>query len=47
MAAPTPEQAERIFQKTLRLSASGKSSAYMQRLVFDVPVEPERSYPLP
>jgi hypothetical protein len=42
----TASQASEAFLKTARLSAAGKSSPYLDRLLFDVPVEPMRAYPL-
>jgi len=32
----TPEEASRFFNKTLELSAAGKTSPYMERLLFEV-----------
>lgn len=35
----TPEQASRFYSNAVELSAAGKSSAYLERLLFEVPPE--------
>jgi len=41
----TPEQASRFFLRTIDLAVAGKSSPYMERLLFDVPDERVDRYP--
>jgi len=41
----TPQEADRFFIRTVRLSESGKSSPYLERLLFPVPAQTPHTYP--
>jgi hypothetical protein len=43
----TPEEANRYFVKTIRLNEAGKSSPYMERLLFKTRIEPYEGFPIP
>jgi hypothetical protein len=43
----TPEDANRFFVRTLRLREAGKSSPYMERLLFRTRTESYPAYPMP
>jgi hypothetical protein len=43
----SPEDADRSFARMVQLYDAGKSSPYMERLLFDVPPEPDRPLSIP
>jgi hypothetical protein len=43
----TPQEADRFYRRTVALAAAGKSSPYMDRLLFPAPIVPIDIHPFP